>query len=70
MDFRRSGVIDAVAGNVDPMHLAGKMANSIDTNKELQATYLPQRAQVVRLADEARLRGRERLRSTNRGGSK
>lgn len=70
MDFRRSGAIEAVAGNVDPMHLAGKMANSIDTNKALQATYLPQRAQVVRLADEARLRGRERLRSTNRGGSK
>lgn len=70
MDFHRSGAIEAVAGSVDPDHLAGKMANSIDTNKALQATYLPQRAQVVRLADEARLRGRERLRSTNRGGSK
>lgn len=54
MDFRRSGAIDAVAGNVDSMHLAGKMANSIDTNKALRAAYLPQRAQVVRLADEAR----------------
>jgi hypothetical protein len=33
------------------------MANTIDSNKELQATYLPNVAQVVRLADEARDRG-------------
>lgn len=34
------------------------MANSIDTNRELQATYRPNHAAVVRLADEAKLRGR------------
>jgi hypothetical protein len=38
------------------------MANTIDQNKELQATYLPNSAAVVRLADEARVRGRARLR--------
>lgn len=65
MDFRRSGAIEALAGKVDPAHLAGKMANSIDTNKALQETYLPHQAEIVRFADEARLRGR----SLMRGGS-
>jgi hypothetical protein len=64
MDFRRSGAIEAVAGKVDPAHLAGKMANSIDTNKTLQDTYLPQHASVVRLADAARLRGRRAMRES------
>jgi hypothetical protein len=41
---------------------AGKMANTIDQNKELQATYLPHNAAVVRLADQGRLNGRQRMR--------
>jgi hypothetical protein len=61
-DFRRSGAVEATAGEVDPAALAGKMANSIDQNKELQATYQPHNATLVRLADEARKRGRGRLR--------
>ena len=40
------------------MALADKMANSIDTNKKLQQIYLPGQTAVVRLADEARDRGR------------
>src|SRR5215831_5460049 len=62
MDFRRSGAVEGVAGGVEAEVLAGKMANTIDKNKELQATYLPNSAAVVRLADEARVRGRARLR--------
>lgn len=62
MDFRRSGAVEATAGEVDPAALAGKMANSIDSNRELQATYLPHNATLVRLADAARARGRSRLR--------
>lgn len=58
MDFRRSGSIEAIAGAVDMSALAAKAANSIDTNKKLQGTYLPNQTAVVRLADEARLRGR------------
>lgn len=58
-DFRRSGSIEAVAGQVDPAALAGKMANSIDSNWELQTTYLPAHTAVVRLADDARSRARE-----------
>jgi predicted RNA-binding protein YlqC (UPF0109 family) len=42
---------------VDPAALTGKMANSIDSNCELQHLPAEQRF-VVRLADEARARGR------------
>jgi hypothetical protein len=66
MDFRRSGAIEATAGQVDQAALAGKMANTIDQNKELQATYLPNNASLVRLADAARARGRNRLRNDKR----
>jgi hypothetical protein len=62
MDFRRSGAVEATAGDVNPAALAGKMANSIDANRELQATYQPHNATLVRLADAARARGRDRLR--------
>lgn len=67
-DFRRSGAIETVAGVVDPAHLAGKMANSIDTNRELQSTYTPHTATVVRLADEARDRGRTAMRNRAAAG--
>lgn len=70
MDFRRSGSIEAVAGQVDPAALAGKMANSIDSNKDLQRTYLPAHTAVVRLADEARARGRVLLRNASDAGPK
>lgn len=64
IDFRRSGAVEAEAGEVDLAALAGKMANSIDTNKRLQGTYLPTQARVVRLADAARTRGRKVLRGS------
>ena len=69
MDFRRSGAVEAQAGNVDALALATKMANSINRSKLLQDTYLPKRATTVRLADEARKRGRRSLRE-NEGGRK
>jgi hypothetical protein len=62
MDFRRSGAVEATAGDVDPLALSRKMANSIDRSKRLQDTYIPKRAELVRLADEARRRGRRALR--------
>jgi len=70
MDFRRSGAVEALAGEVDPGALAGKMANTIDQSRELQRTYLPHQAAVVRMADAARLKGRARLRGGNGSGSK
>ena len=69
MDFRRSGAVEALAGDVDPAALAAKMANSIDRSKDLQRAYLPVDSTVVRLADDARLVGRARLRA-NRSGAK
>jgi hypothetical protein len=54
MDFRRSGAVEATGGKVDPAALAGKMANTIDQSKELQAAYLPHNTTLVRLADDAR----------------
>jgi hypothetical protein len=41
---------------------SSKMANSIDTNRDLQATYKPNHTAVVRLADAARERGRDVMR--------
>ncbi|MEM8575554.1 MAG: hypothetical protein AAGF48_13065 [Pseudomonadota bacterium] len=67
MDFRRSGAVEATAGDVDPLQLSQKMANSIDQSKRLQDTYIPKRAALVRLADEARKRGRRELRGNKRG---
>jgi hypothetical protein len=61
MDMRRSGAVEANAGDVAPLALAGKMANSIDQSAKLQQTYLPRRVTVVRQADEARRRGRRLL---------
>jgi hypothetical protein len=63
MDFRRSGSQEAQAGDVSSLALATKLANSINHSKRLQDTYLPKRAATVRLADEARKRGRRRLRT-------
>jgi hypothetical protein len=67
MDFRRSGAVEATAGEVDPAALAGKMANTIDRNRDLQATYLPHNTTLVRLADHARTKGRARLRGASVG---
>lgn len=62
MDMRRSGAVEANVGEVRPLALATKMANSIDESSKLQDTYLPRRVSVVREADAARRRGRRALR--------
>jgi hypothetical protein len=62
MDFRRSGAIEAVAGGASLEELAVGMGNTIDRSRELLGTYVPRQASVVRLADEARVRGRGRIR--------
>lgn len=70
MDFRRSGAVEAMAGKVDGAALAAKMANTINQSRELQRTYLPVDMASVTRADEARLRGRNRLRFGTNGGEK
>jgi hypothetical protein len=72
LDFRRSGSVEALAGNFPRGALNAKMANTIEDSPELQRTYLPGQVAVVRLADEARLRGRRLLRGSGGpdGGAK
>lgn len=62
MDMRRSGAVEALVGEVDPGHLGAKMANTIADARDLQRTYQPVDLVAVRAADEARLRGRRKLR--------
>jgi integrase len=62
MDMRRSGAVEAAAGEVDPNALAAKMGNTINRSQQLQRTYQPVDLAAVRLADEARRRGRKRIR--------
>ena len=67
MDMRRSGAVEALAGDASAESLSAKMGNTIDDNKALQRTYLPVDLRVVGLADAARLKGRSKSR---RGASK
>ena len=54
MDMRRTGAVEATAGDASVEPLATKMGNSIDQNRKLQKTYMPVNAAAVRAADEAR----------------
>jgi hypothetical protein len=68
MDARRSGVIEAVAGDAAPMGLAAKLANSISRSNALHKAYAPVDIEAVRNTDDARLKGRRRIRAGNRPG--
>ena len=67
MDMRRSGAVEAMAGEVSDGALSAKMANTISDLKALQRTYLPVDKATVDLADEARKRGRWRIRENKSG---
>jgi hypothetical protein len=68
MDMRRSGVIEAVAGGAGPLSLAAKLANTIGRSNTLHKTYAPVEFEAVRSADDARLKGRRRIRAENKEG--
>lgn len=63
-DIRRSGAIEAQAGGATPAETAAKMANSISSANAIHKTYQPVDLTAVRQADEARKRGRQRMRNT------
>ena len=65
-DMRRSGAGEANLGDVNLSHLSAKMANTISESNRLQKAYLPKKLAVVRKVDEARLRGREKNKSTKK----
>jgi ABC-type Na+ transport system ATPase subunit NatA len=66
MDMRRSGVVEAIAGDVGPLGLSAKLANSIERSNTLHKTYAPLDIEAVRKADAARLKGRKRIRAGER----
>lgn len=66
LDFRRSGSVEAVAGGVEGTALSAKLANSLAQSKKLEQTYVPVQVEMVRIADDARRAGRQKLR--NKGG--
>jgi hypothetical protein len=70
MDMRRSGVVEAVAGDAGPLGLAAKLANSIGRSNTLHKTYAPVDIEAVRNTDAARLKGRRRMRAENESGAK
>jgi hypothetical protein len=57
-DFRRSGSIEALIGEVYLEALGRRLGNSIQESKALQRTYLPLNLEASRRVDDARLRGR------------
>jgi phosphatidylserine/phosphatidylglycerophosphate/cardiolipin synthase-like enzyme len=70
MDMRRSGTVEAVAGGAGPLDLAAKMANSIDRSNVLHKTYAPGEIAAVRNTDDARLKGRRKMRAVNENSAK
>lgn len=68
MDMRRSGTVEAIAGGADGLGLAAKMANSIDRSNTLHKTYAPVDITAVREVDDARIRGRRKMRESNKQG--
>ncbi len=68
MDMRRSGVIEAIAGDAGPLGLSAKLANSISRSNTLHKTYAPVDIEAIRRTDSARLQGRRLIRSGNKRG--
>lgn len=69
-DMRRSGVVEAVAGDATALGLSAKLANSIDRSNTLHKTYSPTSIEAVLSTDEARLKGRRKIRAGNERGVK
>jgi hypothetical protein len=61
-DFRRSGSVEALAGDVPPEKLSAKMANTLAASNRFHKTYGPVVLASVRDADDACQRGRAKLR--------
>jgi hypothetical protein len=60
-DMRRSGAVEGDAGGGSIEDQANKMANTVDSNKQLRKTYNPVNVPSVRRYDENRLQGAKLL---------
>jgi integrase len=61
-DFRRSGAIEAIAGDATPAALAHAMGNTLSTSNTLFATYVPVNPTTIKAVFEARKKGRRVMR--------
>ncbi|MBR0882227.1 hypothetical protein JQ608_34815 [Bradyrhizobium liaoningense] len=61
-DFRRSGAIEAIAGEATPAALAHAMGNTLSVSNTLFATYVPVNAATIKSVFEARKKGRRIMR--------
>ncbi|MGD0421293.1 MAG: hypothetical protein ABSA68_17230 [Xanthobacteraceae bacterium] len=61
-DFRRSGAVEAIAGDATPAALAHGMGNTLSASNALFATYVPINQATLQSVLEARRRGRAKLR--------
>jgi hypothetical protein len=59
--MRRSGAVEGDAGGGSIEDQANKMANTVDSNKQLRKTYNPVNVPSVRRYDENRLQGAKLL---------
>lgn len=67
-DFRRSGSVEAFAGDAPPEKVSAKMANSLSTSNRLHRTYAPVQLAAVRDVDQARAQGRRKIRDQGAAG--
>jgi len=61
MDLRRSGAMEAVAGDATAAQIGQAMGNHFEQSKKLQTTYAPNHRASVKKVDEARRRGRRAM---------
>jgi integrase len=61
-DFRRSGAVEAIAGEATPAALAHAMGNTLSASNALFATYVPVNVVSLKAVMDARRRGRSKLR--------
>jgi hypothetical protein len=68
MDMRRSGVVEAIAGDPGPLGQSAKLANSIEQSNTLHKTCAPVDIEAVHGTDNTRLKGRSRIRAGPKRG--
>jgi hypothetical protein len=68
-DFRRSGTVEAFAGDATPESVSAKMSNTLLQSNFLHRTYSPVQLEAVRAADASRRLGRRRIRERKEGES-
>ena len=61
-DFRRSGAVEAIAGEASPAALSHAMGNTLSASNQLFATYVPVSVATINQVAEARKKGRRTLR--------